>query len=85
MKNTQIKDTFVGNVKKAHLLYSDYTMTADPTEKETFLEMLGTYIYALSNPKATLTYHKICDCCERDKDLYTEILGDVLAQISEEV
>ena len=85
MKNTQNKDTFISNSKKAYLLYSDYTMATDSTEKETLLEMLATYVYALDDPKAILMYSKICDSNEMDKDVYTEILGDVLTRINEEV
>ena len=85
MKNTQNKDTFISNSKKAYLLYSDYTMATDSTEKEILLEMLAIYIYALDDPKATLMYSKICDSSEMDKGVYTEILGDVLIQINEEV
>ena len=78
-------ETFITNAKKSYLLYSDYTMSTDPVEKETFLEMLSTYIYALDNPKATLMYQKVCDSFEEEKELYISLLGDVLGQINEEV
>lgn len=73
---------FISSVKKACLLYSDYTMATDPADKDALLELLATYIYKLDNHKAILIYSKVCDSSETEKEVYVEILGDLLSNIS---
>ena len=82
MKN---KDLLVNSVLRADLLLSDYTLTTDTKEKETFLEVLSNYIYAIDNNQTTLVYQKLCDSNGSEKDLYTGILIDLLEQLKTEV
>ena len=89
MKNNTINEKlnnqdFISNAKKAYLLYSDYTMATESTDKDALLELLGTYIYDLENHKAVLMYSKVCDSSENEREIYVEILGDLLANISPE-
>lgn len=83
MNKQKNNDNFISSVKKAYLLYSDYTMATDPDDKEAFLEILSTYIYGLNDHKTTLMYFKICDSSEDEKETYTEILGDILSNLAE--
>lgn len=83
MKNTKNIET-INTTKKAFLLYTDYTMENNPVDKDALLELLGDYIYKLEDPRATIMYAKICDSSEEDKELYIEILGDILENMSPE-
>lgn len=90
MKNNTINERlnnqdFISSAKKAYLLYSDYTMATDPEDKDALLELLATYIYELDNHKAILMYSKVCDSSENEKEIYVEILGDLLMNISANV
>ena len=78
MKNNET----IYTLKKACLIFSDYTMATDPTDKDALLEILSDYIYALDDPKAILIYSKICDSDESEREMYIEILGDILENMS---
>lgn len=75
---TKTRDNLIGNVLKANLLLSDYTLVTDPEDKETTLGLLGRYIYDMGDNNAVYLYSKICDSCPEEKDLYVEILMDHL-------
>lgn len=79
MKKTN--DDLRGNVLKADLLLSDYALATDPEEKDFILKLLGAYIYNLDK-KAIFLYSKICDSCDKEKDLYIEILMDYLSDLN---
>lgn len=83
MNKQKNNDNFISSVKKAYLLYSDYTMATEPNDKEALLEILSTYIYGLNDHKVILMYSKICDSSEDEKETYTEILGDILSNLAE--
>ena len=76
-----VNDELIGNVLKVERLISDYTLTENPKEKEIFFELSGNYIYNLSRPDITLIYQKICDSSENEKDLYIEILIDLIENL----
>ena len=83
MKKTN--DNLIGNVLKADLLLSDYTLVTDPEEKDFLLELLGRYIYDLEDKKVILMYSKICDSDEKEKDIYVEILMDLISEYKSEI
>ena len=72
---------FKATVKKAHLIYTDYTMTSNHGEKDALLELLSMYIYKLNNLKMEIIYHSVCQCDESEKESYIEILGDILEEM----
>lgn len=78
-KSNLVTDTdSKATLKKAYLIYTDYTLSSDPEEKEALLDLLSMYIHKLDNLKAELVYHSICMAQDSEKESYTEILGDIL-------
>lgn len=80
-----INDELIGSVLKTERLISDYTLTENNKEKDIFLELTGNYIYKLSRPDMELIYQKICDSSEEEKDLYIEILFDLIDALKSEL
>lgn len=79
------RDFLISNVLKAELMLSDYTLATDEQEAEACTELLEQYIENLSNPKATFILNQFTQIAdEKSKDLYVEILFDVLAEIKAE-
>ena len=76
-------DQFITTVEKAKLLYSDFVQAVSREEKEVFLEILETYIDDLNDSRVSLVYFKVCDSSESEKEMYIEILGDLLERMSE--
>ena len=76
-----IRDDIISNVLKAKLLLSDYTMTDNAEDKDTFLTLIREYLDALEDPKISLVFDRICLSDGREKDLYTEILTDLLSKL----
>ena len=73
-----------GSLEKAYLLYTDYAMSSDPTDKEALLELLSSYIYEINDHKAILMYSKICDSSDSERETYSEILCDILTTMRSE-
>lgn len=63
------------NISKLELLLCDYAQAAD-SEKDMILEIMEPYIYI--DEKVIWLYSKICDSGENEKDLYVELLMDLL-------
>lgn len=78
-------DDLIGDILKADLLLSDYTLVDDPEDKETTLELLGRYIYDMGDNNAVYLYSKICDSSPEENDLYVWILMDYLKKQKSEV
>ena len=66
------------SIEKASLLISDYTLTDSIEEKDSFLYLAGKYIQDIGNPEITLMYYKVCDSDIHEKEIYLEILIDLL-------
>ena len=82
MKNNEAN--LRATVKKAYLIFTDYTMATEPEDRDALLEILATYIYDLGDPRAILMYSKVCDSDDNDRETYVEILGDILISMSPE-
>lgn len=78
-------DNFISNVLKTDLLLLDYAQATDPKDKDAILEIVARYIYALKDKKVILMYSKICDSDEKEKDIYVEILMDLIAEYKAEI
>ena len=75
------RDDIISNVLKASLLLSDYTMAEEPEEKDTLLTLIREYLDALEDSKISLIFDKICLSDGKEKDLYIEILTDLLTKL----
>ena len=78
-------DNFITNVLKTDLLLLDYVQVTGPKEKDAILEIMARYVYDLEDKKVILMYSKICDSDEREKDIYVEILMDLIAEYKAEI
>lgn len=77
-------DNFISATLKTDLLLSDYTQTEDPREKDSILEIMSRYIHDMDS-KVSMMYSKICDSNEKDKEIYAEILMDLIADCKAEI
>lgn len=77
-------ENYTINLKKAILLLTDYTMTNNAKEKDAFLSLLSNYICELNDPESLVVYYKICDCEEKNLELYIEILQERLYYLEKE-
>ena len=75
------RDDIISNVLKASLLLSDYTMAEEPEEKDALLTLIRDYLDALKDSKLSLIYDKICLSDGQEKELYIEILTDLLLKL----
>lgn len=79
------RDFLISNILKAELILSDYTLTADEQEKAVCIELLNEYIDRLDHPKATFIFNQLAQVSDdQSKDIYIDILFDVLATIKAE-
>lgn len=78
-------DNFITNVLKTDLLLLDYVQVTGPKEKDAILEIMARYVYDLEDKKVILMYSKICDSDEKEKDIYVEILMDLISEYKSEI
>lgn len=76
----KIDDNYISNVLKAELLLTDYTFMTSLTDKNLILEIMSRYIYNLQDNKLDFIYAKICDSMEEERELYVEMLGDLISE-----
>ena len=85
-KSSEIdRDKYIANLLKADLLLSDYVMTDNIKEKESILELLLGYISNINNDSAVFVFNKICDSSESEKEIYIEILTDILSSLKSDI
>lgn len=75
------RNDIIGDIWKAKLLLSDYTLTDIVEDKETFLTLVNRYIDRIGDPKLSLVFEKVCISTGKEEDLYTEILTDLLTEL----
>lgn len=74
-------DERIGNLLKAELVLSDYTLATDPEERKIHLAMLDRYIMTLDDPTLSLYFVRFTTTSdETEKDLYIEILMELFAE-----
>lgn len=81
MERTNTGDK-LGNVLKADLILSDYTLSSDTEEKLLLFNLLDSYIGKIDDPKTTLVFNRMATIENaKEKDLYIEILMDILSDL----
>lgn len=79
------RDFLIGNVLKAELMLSDWTLVDDEQEKNICLELLEQYISNLDYPKATFIFNQFLNTRDnKSRDVYIDILFDLITEIKAE-
>ncbi len=72
-------------IKKCDLLLSDYTLVDTPEEKSAILGLMDNYIAKIDDEQIRFLFSRLAGTNNADeKELYTEILMDTLADRREE-